>query len=217
MVEPHWTLSRFEGTSPEAIWQHVIAVTSCRHILSPELNILTFTRHASEAQYRWLPISKLLLDCAMVMAHDGCDWAKLRELSAELGQPYAGNLLAAFPEFFPNELLEAMEADSDSAHAYRRIFEERDQQGEIDSSEVTVLGGGVFTLHWWKIRFSMLHPANIRRKYKLPSSGAPLRLAWAMIRDVAAKTCDFVKYSLHPHRDVQDFLALISRAEQRNV
>lgn len=217
MLEPHWTLSCFGETSPLAIWNYMNLVekSACRYLLSPELYILTLARHASEGEYRITYISRLLLDCAMIIAKDGCDWNKLRAISAELGQPYAGNLLAAFPEFFPRKMVLEMDADADAAKAYRRIFEERGEHKSLNTSQVTVIRGGVFTVKWWKIRLSMLHPSNVRHKNHLPAHGCYFALILGYIKDISIKSFQFVRYTICPGDTATEYLKLIDRAEKK--
>lgn len=177
-MEPHWTLSCFYGADALRIWDYMLPQKEggFRYTLSPELNLLLIARHASEWNYREVALSKLLLDAAMVIRHDDVDWRKLREIARELNQPYAGNLFAAFPEFFPKEMVERMEAEPEQCGAYREIFAHRGEFKKVEAKEVMMEEDNRFSLQWFKRALAVFHPKNLRYKYGLPLTGETPKL-----------------------------------------
>lgn len=169
-LEPHWTLPMFEGCTPEQIWQFIHPQTAegSRYLLEPALNLLLLTRHAAEDFYNTMTISKLLLDAAVMLQHDEIDWRRCRQVAEELHQPYSGDLLGAFPDFFPPEILLSMAPDAVRAKAYREIFENREDLSEKNHEDWELSCGKAFTWEWLCRRLRLCSFSTIRQKYHLP-------------------------------------------------
>lgn len=215
VLEPHWTLSCFAHTSPYDIWERSVAVHGSRyyHVLTPELNILLVARHASEEQYRFTNITKMLLDAAFILQREPIDWKRVREVSWEMKQPYPGNLFAAFPEFFPEEMVTAMEASAEQVEAYRAIFQTNAVFARRSSADIMMLSERRFTWSWLRQSLQVLWPRNMRHKYRLPE-GEPGKLARAYLQECTAKTCKLIRGLLHRDIQLSDYLQTIKRAEK---
>ena len=175
-VEPHFTLSNFRDTDPYDMWNFTAEFPGGggRHVLTPELNVLMLARHASSKSYYHAQLPKLLTDVAMVMRHDDVDFAKLRALSERWRLPYPGDLLAAFPEFFPADILAKFDADPDRSTLFRTVFENRGKLGEPDTTKLIFSrsranGDAVACLAH---RLTTCSPSKMRMLYHLPKHGA---------------------------------------------
>ena len=153
-----------------------------QRILSPEMNLLMLARHAASQSYYHAQIPKLLTDAAMVMKAP-VDFDVLRDLSDHWHLPYPGDLLAAFPEFFPAEQIDKFDADPAKAMDFRSLFELRANLGEQKNVSVLLsryeqrgqVVGGI----WKHIRAH--NPAKMRHIYQLPKHGAWGRVVWAYL------------------------------------
>ena len=184
-IEPHFTLANFEGIAPGEMWLHTLDCPggAGQRVLSPEMNLLMLTRHTASISYFHARLPKLLTDAAMVMQNEEVDFDKLRELADNWNLPYSGDLLAAFPEFFPSDVIAGFRANSKKVEVFRRLFETRGKLGEQEAATLLLsryevrgqIAGGV-----------MMHirahtPAKMRLAYHLPEHGVWGRVLWAYV------------------------------------
>ena len=175
-VEPHFTLANFEGIAPHEMWRRTLEYPDGdgQRVLSPEMNLLMLTRHAASKSYFHAHLPKLLTDAAMVIRNEHVNFAELRTLAKSWDLPYPGDLLAAFPEFFPSNVIAEFGADSKRAAVFRQLFETR---GKLEKQETPSLllcrfeirgqiVGGVMK------RIRAHTPAKMRLIYHLPEHGA---------------------------------------------
>jgi hypothetical protein len=185
-IEPHYTLANFEEIAPNEMWDCTLDYPNGdgQRVLSPEMNLLMLTRHAATKSYFHAQLPKLLTDAAMVMQNEEVNFDKLRELANKWNLPYSGDLLAAFPEFFPSDVIAGFKSDSKRADAFRQVFEIRGRLGEQENASLRLgrfesrgqIVGGV-----WKYIYS-LSPGKIRHIYHLPVHGAWGRVTMAYLR-----------------------------------
>lgn len=215
-LEPHWTLPMFDGCTPEHIWQFLCPQKegSYRYILEPALNLLLLTRHAAEDFYQTMAVSKLLLDAAFILRYEDIDWARCRQIAEELHQPYSGDLLGAFPEFFPVELLQQADADEKRALAYREIFEKRGELAGKSHEDLQLSSGRAFTAKWLKMRLKLCSFAIIRQKYHLPEK-AIFRTGWFFLKEVFGKLCRSVHHYSKNNSKLKSYFENIKIAEGR--
>ena len=98
--------------------------------------------------------------------------------------PCPGDLLAAFPEFFPSDVIAEFMADSQKAETFRRLFELRGRLGKQEPASLRLgrfesrgqILGGVSD------HIRTLSPGKLRRIYHLPEHGAPGRVLWSYVR-----------------------------------
>ena len=184
-VEPHFTLANFEGIDLHEMWDKTAEYPSGdgQRILTPEMNLLMLARHAASRSYYHAQIPKLLVDAAMVMRQEKADFAKLRSMAAHWHLPYPGDLLAAFPEFFPADVMAQFGADPKKTADFRRLFELRGSLGETENVALLLsrfeaqgrVTGGI-------LKHIMSHsPETIRLVYHLPKHGAWGRVAWSYV------------------------------------
>lgn len=213
-LEPHYTLSCFGQSHTHDIWEHCLPYPGYqnRFVLSPELNLLLIARHASEDKYRTIGITKLLLDTAFLLQKENLDWQRLKLLCQEMHLPYAGNLFAAFPEFFPQDLVAAMDASPEQANAYRQIFEKRDEFMKITTAEFMMNNEARFTSRWFLQIFNVFHPKNLRYKYHIRDNGK-LKLLGAYFRETGSKIGKLTHYIFCRNKKVPSFLEYIQIAE----
>lgn len=184
-VEPHFTLANFEGIAPNEMWTYTLDYPGGdgQRVLSPEMNLLMLTRHAASQSYFHAHLPKLLTDAAMVMRNENVNFDELRILANRWNLPYSGNLLAAFPEFFPSDVITKFRADSKTAEAFRQVFETRSKLGVQD--------GLVLLLSKYETRGQIANgvmkhikahpPGKMRIIYHLPEHGAWGRVLWAYV------------------------------------
>lgn len=184
-IEPHFTLVNFEGIAPIEIWNHTLDYPdgAGQRVLSPEMNLLMLTRHAASNSYFHAQLPKLLTDAAIVMQKEKVKFDELQKLSNSWNLPYSGGLLAAFPEFFPSDIIAKFQADSKKVEAFRHIFETRDRLGEQEG-EVLLLSR--YEVHGQVVGGIIKHirthiPSRMRLIYHLPKQGAWGRVVLAYV------------------------------------
>ena len=184
-IEPHFTLANFEEIEPNEMWSHTLDYRDGdgQRVLSPEMNLLVLTRHAASKSYFHTQLPKLLTDAAMVMKNEEVNFDKLRELANKWNLPYSGDLLAAFPEFFPSEMIAEFRADPKKSEAFRRIFEIRGRLGEQENAALLL---SRYEVHGQITSGVMKHirahtPSKMRLIYHLPEHGVWGRVLWAYV------------------------------------
>lgn len=184
-IEPHFTPSNFDGIDLYELWSHTLDYSDGdgQRVLSPEMNLLMLTRHAATRSYFHADLPKLLTDAAMVIKNEKVNFAELRELANKWNLPCPSDLLAAFPEFFPSDVIAEFKADSQRTEAFRQIFETRSKLGKQDKAAVLLsryetrgqIASGVLN----QIRAHT--PDKMRLIYHLPKHGARGRVLWAYV------------------------------------
>ena len=209
-LEPHKTLPNFSHVPISEIWMHIHPVKpgSFQHRLEPELRLQLLLRHAnnhySESLY------KILLDAAHILQSGAVNFTKSAELAAKWDMPYPGHFLAAFPDFFPPELIQQAGGSPDVAALYRKLFEHAVECSKI-SHHHQVASENILKLIWWKKRFSGLAPIVIRNKYQLPPRGAYLRLSAAWLGDLILKAGIFIKYVFRRNSNVKKYCSIVEK------
>ena len=175
-IEPHFTLANFKEIAPIEMWDYTLDYPDGdgQRVLSPEMNLLMLTRHAATKSYYHAQLPKLLTDAAIIMQKEKVDFDKLHAMAQRWNLPYSGDLLAAFPEFFPSDEIADFKADSKKVEAFRKIFETRGRLGEQENSAILLsryevsgqIVGGV-------MKHIKTHtPSKMRLIYHLPKHGA---------------------------------------------
>ena len=216
-VEPHFTLSNFEGIDPLELWEFTAELPGGggRRVLTPEMNVLMLARHAASQSYYHAQLPKLLTDAAMVMRHDEVDFAKLRAMSDRWRLPYPGDLLAAFPEFFPADILAKFDADPERSALFRTVFEERGKLGAPDTTKLTMVRS---QQKGTAANFIVNHvlsrtPKRIRAQYHLPRHGAWGRLCISYFDYFWTRSCRVISVLLGGHCPLKDYCRLVESAE----
>ena len=215
-LEPHWTLPMFDGCTPEQIWKFLQPGKegSSRYLLDPALNLLLLTRHAAEDFYNTMTVSKLLLDAAFLLQAGGLEWSRCRQVAEELHQPYSGDLLGAFPDFFPPEVIQAMAPDADRAKAYREIYENRHILADKTHEDWQLSSDRAFTAKWLKQRLRLCSFAVIRQKHHLPEN-AIFRTAWYFCGEVLGKVFRSARHFSQDNSQLKRYFDNIEIAEGR--
>lgn len=184
-LEPHFTLANFEEIAPNEMWHHTLDYPGGdgQRVLSSEMNLLMLTRHAATRSYFHAQLPKLLTDAAMVIRNEKINFDVLRKLSNSWRLPYPGDLPAAFPEFFPSDVIAEFKADSQKTETFRKIFETRGKLGEQENAALLLsrfetrgqIASGVMKY------VKAYTPRKIRFIYHLPAHGAWGRVSWAYV------------------------------------
>jgi hypothetical protein len=185
MLEPHFSLSNFEGVDPHEMWEHTVEYPNGdgQRVLSPEMNLLMIARHASYRSYFRAQIPKLMTDAAVLTQKEKVNFTALHKLADNWQMPYPGDLLAAFPEFFGTEAIKAFGANPVKSNGFRKIFELRGTLGKTESVSLVLsryeakgmVANGI-------LKHIRTHNASLmRRIYHLPKQGAWGRVTWAYI------------------------------------
>ncbi len=217
-MEPHWTLPKFDGCAPADIWQfiHPAADGASRHLLEPELNLLLLTRHASEHFYTVMPLSRMLLDAAYVIAAGGFDWRKSDAIADALQQPRPADLLAAFSDFFPKAILDEMSPDPSRTEAFRKIFEQRDSMAaNFQNEEMLLNSDAAFSQSWLLRRLGLCSFQYVRMKHGLPKQGQLLKVLAYTVSDFLGKVGRCFSLLFKSNSAVNDYMAAIKKAEAR--
>ena len=215
-LEPHKTLPNFDNVAISEIWTHIHPVKpgSFQHRLEPELRLQLLLRHANDHYSESL--YKILLDAAHILQSGAVNMAKSAELAKKWQMPYPGHFLAAFPDFFPPELLQQADGAPETAVLYRKLFEHAAECSKI-SLHHQIASANILNWVWWKKRLFRLDPIVIRNKYHLPPTGAYLRFTAAWIWDFAKKIGIFFKYAFRRNDHVKQYCSIadeINRHEQ---
>jgi hypothetical protein len=105
--------------------------------------------------------------------------------------PYSGDLLAAFPEFFPSSVISEFKADIEKTGVFRKIFEIR---GSLGKQEAATLLLSRYEIRG-KIACGMIKhiaahsPGRMRVLYRLPEHGARGRLLRAYFNWFWTRLC----------------------------
>lgn len=219
-IEPHFTLANFEEIAPNEMWLQTLDYPSGdgQRMLSPEMNLLMLTRHAASKSYYHAQLPKLLTDTAMVMKNEKVNFDKLRELTNKWNLPYSGDLLAAFPEFFPSGVIVDFKADSKKAEAFRRIFETRGRLGEQETATLLL---SRYEVHGQIASGVMKHikvhtPSMMRLIYHLPEHGAWGRVLWAYVCWFLSRTWR-VRSWMRRDPVLREYAYMVEMAESGNV
>ncbi len=220
-LESHFTLANFPNVPPETLWEHTVPSIqgNSERVLSPELNLLMLVRHAASRSYFHADLPKLLTDAAVVMRREKVDFARLREMAKRWHLPYPGDLLAAFPEFFPPEATAEWQADLEVAARFRKIFMLRAKLIEPPThAALTVqrakIRGALFHNLWEYIR--NCRPDKIRRVYRLPKRGAAWRLCGAYFDYFFTRTFRVLGAWFSHDRKLRNYSALVEQLENPN-
>ncbi len=211
-LEAHRMLPMFKGCSPHSIWEHCHPTQpgSCHYLLEPELNLLMLARHASEGMFCSPFMGKFLLDTAFLLHHETVDWPKCRKLCLTLHQPYPGDLLAAFPMFFPQTLRDAMEPDPKRTAAYQELFRSNMNLFGLTKEDWNLSNHNAFSKPWLKQRLRHCSLRAMRIKYQLPPNAGNAIAAWYLSKDLMQKVIHTIWYvfkgksALRRHYDLLD-------------
>ena len=185
LLEPHFSLSKFNDIDPVQLWNFTADDPEGAEyrVLSPELNLLMLTQHASSQLFLHAQIPQLLTDAAMVIQKEKVDFAKLHRMSDSWNLPYPGDLLAAFPEFFSHEMISQFDAAPVKTSKYRKLFELRGKLGNSPSTALNMnrcVESSEFAGNILKVLFRH-SPDAIRNIYHLPKHGAWGKVAWSYV------------------------------------
>ena len=216
-LEPHFTLANFEGIDPLEMWSETAVCPNGngQRALSPEMNLLMLARHAASQSYYHAQLPKLLTDAAMLMQKETVDFAKLRSMTARWHLPYPGDLLAAFPEFFPSGIIMEFGADPRKTAGFRRVFELRGKMGEQKAIALLLgrfkahgqVAGGLLN------HIKTLNPGKIRCIYRLPKHGAWGRVAWSYVCYLSTRGWRMFTVFLRGDPDLRDYTSLVEGIE----
>ena len=164
-LEPHFTLPNFNGIPVRELWKECIPIRegACRHVLSPELNLLLLYRHNNIDFFRKSNLPKLLIDFYFLLKFSRINWEKHARLCRNFcfGSPEL--LFQAFPEFFPEVPRVAEESCVEAACALRSILL---TPVHFETYELIMNARHRFSREWWKTRLRCLRPDNVRLKYR---------------------------------------------------
>ena len=218
MIEPHFTLANFDDIDVYEMWEHTVDYPNGdgQRILSPEMNLLMLTRHAASQSYYHANIPKLLTDAAIIIRNENVDYEKLRNLAVRWHLPYPGDLLAAFPEFFPPDVIADFNADQKRTADFRRIFELRGKLGKPENVSLFLsrrkVKGKVLKGVLEIIRDH--NPSMIRRIYRLPKHGAWERVLWGYISWFGTRSWRAVFSSLRWNPNLKKYASLVESLEE---
>ena len=214
-LEPHFTLANFNGIDPHEIWKYTMVYPAGdgQRVLTPEMNLLMLARHIATKSYYHAQLPKLLTDAAMAMK-ENVDFVRLREMVALWHLPYPGDLLAAFPEFFPEDIIRKFEADPDKTAEFRALFELRGKLGNAENEALLLsrfdarghLAGGI------RKHIQALTPDIMRRMYLLPKRGAYVRVFWAYLCYFWSRSCRAVRWMRNKHK-TRDYARAVESVE----
>ena len=212
-LEPHKTLPQFDHVSAETIWQHIHPVHpgNFQHRLEPELQLLLLVRHA--ANHCEESVYKLLLDAAHILKNGSVSMEKLQQLVQKWEMPYPGHFLAAFPEFFPEDILKQARGSQEGAKLYRQLFEQSAGCARI-SQHHRVVSQKFWKKKWWQKRLQGLTPLTLRNKYHLPVRGTYIRLAAVFIYDLFIKTATFFRYLFIRNNSVKNYCNISDKIDR---
>ncbi|MBE6368124.1 MAG: hypothetical protein E7052_09500 [Lentisphaerae bacterium] len=214
-LEPHKMCSHFDNVDPLEFWQQCkpLAPAGMEHVLSNELRLLVLTRHAAGNHYRHVPVTKLLLDSAYI-CQQGVNWQALRNLSDRWNFPYSGNLLAAWPEFFPARLIQEIAPDEEQVKNIRCLLNFQQDLKKIHSTEWLMNQDRGPVLPYIISHIKSMQPSILRRKYNLPEQGAYIRVGIMYVWDMSVKAVLFARFKLFPHQGLEQYRDMVDKIEK---
>ena len=217
IVEPHYTLANFRQITPYKIWDETIDYSDGdgQRVLSPELNLLMLARHASTQSYYHVQLPKLLTDAAVVLLKENVNFAKLRSMAAYWHLPYPGDMLAAFPEFFPSSEIARFGATPRTIDEIRQLFELRGELGNPKNAALLLgrfeargqVAGGLMK-HIWTLK-----PGNIRVIFRLPKHGAWGRVICAYVSYFWSRSRQLLDACIQRNPKMRKYTSLIEKIE----
>ncbi len=208
-LEPHFSLPGFEGIDPAELWRAGVRRTPGRSggVLTPEMNLLLLMQHASNGQWRWCPLVKLLLDTRLLCNRETVDLGLLQHLAERWRIYPAALLFAAFPELFPE--LPSGNFSAKTCENFRMLFQ-FEWHGE--EHEISMADARRFSMKWWNMRRLGFTPEAIRAKYHLPP-GNCTGLPRAYFCDCARKTINFFRFFHSRDSFLKDHLRRIEQIQ----
>ncbi|HBJ96942.1 MAG TPA: hypothetical protein DDZ11_11250 [Lentisphaeria bacterium] len=213
-IEPHWNLPSFGTAAPDEIWEEIHSAPENRHaFLSPEMNLLLLSAHASTADFTHLAVSKILLDAGFILKHDSIDWDKVRKLSAKWKILRPDILIGAWPEFFPEGILPEQEKNAKDAQTVRDMFRQRNRVN-AHAYEKVMNQPERFSFGWLLKRLKIYrNPDNIRRKYHQPAASA-LQVSYYIFKDLLCKAGFFFGSLFRRNPEVIDYYRKVNEVKQ---
>lgn len=217
IIEPHFTLANFEHVDLYGMWDNTAEYPGGdgQRILTTEMNLMMLARHAASNSYYHANLPKLLTDAAMVMQREKADFAKLRSMAAHWRLPYPGDLFAAFPEFFPADVLEEFGADPEKTAVFRGLFELRGNLGKTGNEQLFLsrsdARGNAVEAVLNHIR--SLSPERIRLIYHLPKHKAAGRVAWAYVCWFWTRIWRSSAFLLRRNAPLRDYARIVESVE----
>ncbi len=216
-LEPHFTFANFDDVDLHEMWVHTMKYPAGvgQRVLSPEMNLLMLTRHAATRSYYHAQIPKLLTDAAMIIRNEKVDYAELRNMTIRWHLPYPGDLLAAFPEFFPENVIADFKANPKKAATFRQIFEIR---GKLGKQEGVSLFMGRLKVRGQVVKGGLKailahNPDMIRRIYHLPKHGAWGRVLWGYVCWFGSRGYHAVSSYLRWNPNLKKYTALVESVD----
>lgn len=213
-IEPHWNLPSFEEAASDEIWEEIrSAPENRRDFLTPEMNLLLLSAHASTADFTHLAVSKILLDAGFILKHDRVDWNKVRKLSAKWKILRPDILIGAWPEFFPEGILPEQEENVKNARTVRDMFKQRNRMN-AHAYEKVMNQPERFSSGWLRKRLRIYrNPDSIRRKYHQPTASA-IQVAYYIFKDLLCKAGFFFASLLRRNPEVVDYYRKVNKVKQ---
>ena len=217
-VELHKTFSCFDGVEIAEVWKYLNANRSgsMQYHLTPEINLMQMTRHIANNGYMHAPLVKFLLDAAYLMAAETIDWQHLKKLAKNWHMPYPGDVLGAWGDFFPADVLSLMNPDSEKSAGFRQLFDSLHTTISVAAGEWDMQHSDLGKMAFICRGLRRMSAAAVRKKYALPEQGAYCRLIWWYSFDLIRKFFRFVRYCLMPDKNVLAHGELVAQLEKNN-
>ena len=166
-VEIHFKFPHFGGASADELLPYWIPEEKFRYRLPLEMNLAMLFCHGRG--HHWMDIPRLLLDCGFLVRAEGApDWKKMNELTRRFNVPSPALLFAAFPDFFPAEMLPDAAFPPEAVEAFRRLFEISVPEGGKEYALRILTGRGRFSAGWFWERLKGMRPSVIRKHIHEP-------------------------------------------------
>lgn len=126
-LEVHWSLPHFGTVASNDIWQEISTVNAGKNFLSPEMNLLLISAHASGGYYTHVSDLKILLDAGFLLKKHPINWDKVHFLADRWKILRPDILLSAWSEFFQEGVLPKEKTTQKHQQLIRKVFEMRDE------------------------------------------------------------------------------------------
>jgi hypothetical protein len=177
------------------------------------------TRHAAGKAYFHANIPRLLTDASVVIMHEKVDFVKLRTMADQWKLPFPGNLLAAFTDFFPTNVIESFCPDQMEKARFQLLFEKKVLLGTPQNVPLMLnqfYAKGILFQGLWTYLFKY-GPERVCTLYHLSAQSNWLRIAWSYIEYYTSRIWRVFSILFKPDKDLRDYCFLVEAMESNSV
>jgi len=159
VLEVHWTLPDFGSADADEIWKNSKEINAYHHVLTPEMNLLLISAHASHNSFTHVSQWKILTDAGVLLKFESVDWNKVHRLADLWGILRPDILFRCWSEFFPEGILPEESSIPEQQKLIQDIFEMRSVVSKYSVYEKSVTKAESHNIRWFLNKLKFYTPA----------------------------------------------------------